>query len=169
MRILKNKVSKALQQQLPADANQNLNIKVEDNQSSLPTVTVVVPDKKVSQTPSKTKTDKIPISKPSLPKQNGSTKNIVKNFGRAFATFALSDLSLNPLLKKYLNVNIFEISLFRPDFFNCASGPKNGPMRKELTKAIFGANKDSLRMNWTVFRFWSLIWSTMNLAEMYCW
>jgi len=121
MRILKNKVSKALQHQPPAGANQSLNIKVEDNYPSVSTTPPVVSEKKVSQTPSKTKPDKIPISKSSFPKQNGSTKNIVKNFGRAFATFALSDLSL-----RYLEAPLRQLGLDIQEFRNFVASRKEG-------------------------------------------
>ena len=119
MRYLKNKVSRALkttqnqtkeEDDEPKDSQeQKIIVKVES--FSTPTIlTQTKPNNKEKQAfPNKTNVQKEP------PKgSRGSTKNIVKNYGRAFASFALSNLSLRYLeeLLKDKNITLTEFREF---------------------------------------------------------
>lgn len=122
MRFLKNKVAKALQQQNEVAENVQIIIKKEEadpfaSQSAIQPQ----PIQTKSQSKNVVKTKLPPPSSSNTAKQNSSTKNIVKNFGRAFATFALSDISV-----KYLEIILKDKKLSLQDFRDFVAARKEG-------------------------------------------
>jgi len=122
MRFLKNKVAKALQQQNESADNAQIIIKKEEADHFAPQR--IIPPQP-SQTPHQSRNlPNVVNSKPPSSnnvKQNSSTKNIVKNFGRAFATFALSDISV-----RYLEVILKDKKLSLQDFRDFVAARKEG-------------------------------------------
>jgi len=122
MRFLKNKVAKALQQQKESSDSAQIIIKKEETDAFSPQH--VDPPKPSRMSFARPQTNPPLISnniRPTPSKQNGSTKNIVKNFGRAFATFALSDISA-----KYLESILKQKKLSMEDFRDFVAARKEG-------------------------------------------
>jgi len=110
MRFLKNKVSRALK-------HHHNPTKEDEEQKTIIKVEHVLPSTSHIQSKSITKEKSAPSPKASTSKETssksrGSTKNIVKNYGRAFASFALSNLSLR-YLEEILKDKKITITEFR--------------------------------------------------------
>ncbi len=120
MRFLKNKVAKALQQQ--NEVAENVQIIIKKEEADPFAYQSVVPPQPIQTKPQSKNVVKTKLPPPpNNAKQNSSTKNIVKNFGRAFATFALSDISV-----KYLEIILKDKKLSLQDFRDFVAARKEG-------------------------------------------